>query len=667
MIDFSNVSALDSETTPISPGILAPPLSVISTCDEKLDPQLHRWCDSFEILRDLYRDRYLVLQNGAYDAAVFAAQFPELMPVIFQAYLDGRVVDTMLNERLIHIAQGRLNGEKDRNGAWTDYRYNLKDMALRYGLGSLDKDTYRLLYGTVRDLPLDRWHEAAPAGVDPLEWAAGMQQYPKEDARTTFQVFAKQTYFEDYLEDAAAQARAAFALQLAACRGVVTDARQCQDFFDLTKAEIERAEKSLIEEGLLRIVGKQAGSKDTKLAKALMERVCAEIGIPVPMTKKTKTSKATWKPGVSLNAEACNNTGDATLMDYALYTSADKAYTVCEALAKGSQGIPLQSRFEVLLKTGRISSSEPNLTNLHRAPGLRECIVPRQGFVLCSLDLDMAEAVGVAQIHYWLWGESTLGEAIKNKKDIHCHLAAELMGCPYEEVLLNKKHGRYKLERQNAKFGNYGAWGLMGPPKFTATTNAKIKRKEDKISLETGIRVINAWRNAWAPETFKYKEWVQKMLGDGKATFRHFVSGRVRGGLDYSEAANNPFQGLIADGIKAALLPICHEMYCVRESPLFGSRLLLDLHDEIFAELVEEKAHEAAFRLQKILLDTFNSTYTPSVPMTGEPCLMKRWRKATPSLYVHGELVPAKPQVDGRDVIVIRDEDEEKVVWVPDL
>lgn len=603
------------------------------------------------MLRHIFEADQIVGQNFAFDSAVFAAQFPELLPLIFKAYFDGRIVDTQLNERLIHIAQGRLNGEHDRNDNFIKYQYNLKALAERYGFGVLDKDTWRLRYGEFRDLPLEQWPQ-------------GAKDYALEDAKVTFQVFAKQSYYEDYLVDAPAQARAAFALHLASCRGVITDARACDEFLEMTKKDIDEAKKTLLEEGLMR----EDGTKDTKKAKARMEQVCHELGTPVPKTKKTKASGPNWKPGTSLDAEATNNTGDHVLMAYSTYTSADKAFTVCEALAKGSRGIPLQTRFEPLLKTGRISSSNPNLTNIHRAPGLRECIIARPGHVLCSLDLDMAEAVGVAQIHYWVFGRSKLGDALRSTpaKDIHCILAAEMMNCSYEEVLKNKKQGQYAKERQNAKYGNYGFWGLMGPKKFVATTNAKIRKKEDKISLATGERIYAGWRSAWAPETFEYKEWVQKMLGDGgKAVFRHFVSGRVRGGLEYSEAANNPFQGLIADGIKAALLPICYEMYCERSSPLYGSRLLLDLHDEIFAELVEEKAHEAAFRLQKILLDTFNQKYTPDVPMTGEPALMRRWRKATPSLYVDGQLVPAKPQVDGKDVLIVH-EDDKNVVWVPD-
>lgn len=639
----------DSETAPISPGCLAPPLACVSYCDYTLSPGLLHWTECFEFLRDLLKNKAMVFHNGPYDLCVFAAQFPELLELVFQALFEHRVTDTMLNQRLIDIARGELNGYHNHHGVWIEHAYSLSDLSRRYGFGAMEKDEWRLSYGHWREFPL-------------AEWPEGAREYPKKDALRPLQVLYKQLEFSEFLADSASQCRAAFALQLQSCRGMITDARACQDFIDATKIDIERAKGVLLEEKIMRPNGK----KDTKAAKARMERVCLEIGIPVPKTKKTKASSENWKPGTALDAESTRNTGDSVLMDYSLYTSADKALTVAETIQKGSTGVPLQTSYMSLMETGRISSRAPNLTNLPRKPGIRECFIPRPGFVFCSLDLDMAEAIGVAQIHHWMFGRSTLGDALNNKKDIHCMLAAEMLGCSYEEVLANKKVGKYKKARQNAKFGNYGLWGGMGIPKFVATTNATIEAREDKITPAIGQQVKTSWKNTWAPESEDYFEEVKKMLGQGgMAWVRQYISGRIRGRLDYCQAANTLFQGLIADLIKAALLPIQYEMYCAKTSPLFGSRMLLDLHDELFAELLEERAHEAAMRMKEILLGLANEVYTPDVEMTGEPSLMRRWWKDAPSLYVNGELVPAKPQVEGKDVILVKKNDA--VVWVPDL
>ena len=655
MMDISNVVACDTETKLIEQGLLAPPLVCVSTCDSSLEPKLYHHSDAFEVVRDLFLHKNIVGQNFAYDAAVIAAKWPELLPIIFDAYFDNRIVDTMLNDRLIHIARGTLDGFVDRHGVKHVFGYSLEALAERYGLGALDKDTWRFRYGEFIDVPLS-------------EWPAGAVDYPKKDALVTLKVFFEQLAFDDFLGDAPMQARAAFGLQLMSCRGMITDAKSCADFIEATKEDIKRAGRVLRLEGIVR----EDGSRDTKAAKVRMEQVCAELGMPVPKTKRTKNSSEKWKPGTALDAEATRDTGDSVLMDYSLYTSSNTALNRAELLQKGSQGLPLQTSFQTLMETGRISSRAPspplvgeNFTNLPRKPGLRECFVARPGFVFCSLDLDMAEAIAVAQIHYWVFGRSTLGDALREKKDIHCMLGAEMMGCPYEEVLANKKVGKYKKERQNAKYGNYGYWGGMGPQKFMETTNKGILRREDKINLGIATKIKNGWKNTWAPESEDYFKWVVSLMGEGQATIKQFVSGRVRANLDYCTTANTFFQGLVADGIKEAMVYVQHEMYCRPDSPLFGSRLLLNLHDELFGELVEEKAHEAAKRMQEILLGTLNTKYTPDVHITGEPALMRRWWKAAPSLYVNGGLVPAKPQVDGKDVIVVPENVE--AVWVPDL
>ena len=41
---------------------------------------------------------------------------------------------------------------------------------------------------------------------------------------------------------------------------------------------------------------------------------------------------------------------------------------------------PVQTRFEPLLETGRTSSSAPNIQNIKRLVGMRECFRPRPGY-----------------------------------------------------------------------------------------------------------------------------------------------------------------------------------------------------------------------------------------------------------------------------------------------
>lgn len=605
--------AWDLETELFDRGRLAPPIICLSTCDGNLDPKLYHWRDARPVITNILTNKTMVGQNIAYDMACVCAQWPELMPLVFQAYFEGRVIDTMLNERLIHIARGCLDGFYGPNGVWLRQGYGLKDLAKRYGLGELDKDTYRTTYAQFKEIPLSDWPE-------------GARLYALTDAKVTYQVYAQQMFFEEFLVDATSQARAAFALHLMSVHGMVTDPIACAAFINQTQLDIERAKQLLLEHEIVR----PNGTRNTKAAKARMELVCGELGLDM---KETATG------GVSLSAEATRDTGDEVLMAYSLYTSSSTALDRAKLLREGSYGLPLQTSFQPLVETGRISSREPqaplkgqNFQNLPKKAGLRECFIPRPGYVYCSIDLNSAELHGVAQVQLWALGRSALAAALNEKMDVHSLLGSEIEGCSYEAFLAEKK-GRFRKTREWAKAGNFTFWGGGGAKKFVAATNAKIEKREDKLTLSDGYRIKEGWERTWSPESEDYFSWTKQMIGDGLATVKQFVSGRIRANTDYCTTANTFFQGLVADAVKAALLPIAHECYVVRSSPLFGSRPLLDLHDEIFLELREDRAHEAAFRARDIFVRTCNGSYFPDVPVSAEPALMRRWYKAADTVF----------------------------------
>src|SRR5262245_41042303 len=66
--------------------------------------------------------------NIAHDMAEACLEWPELIPLVWQAYADGRVRDLIQDERLIWIAEGRFLKNAPAN---------LEDLALTYGYGQL--------------------------------------------------------------------------------------------------------------------------------------------------------------------------------------------------------------------------------------------------------------------------------------------------------------------------------------------------------------------------------------------------------------------------------------------------------------------------------------------------------------------------------------------------
>jgi hypothetical protein len=77
-------------------------------------------------------------------------------------------------------------------------------------------------------------------------------------------------------------------------------------------------------------------------------------------------------------------------------------------------------------------------------------------------------------------------------------------------------------------------------------------------------------------------------------------------------------------------------------SPLYGSRPVFFLHDEIGLEVPEHCAEQAARRLEKVMVLAM-AEVIPDIPAQAEPVLGRRWYKGQEPVFVEGRLVPSKP------------------------
>lgn len=285
----------------------------------------------------------LVGHNVAYDLACLASDYPELTPLVWQAYREDRIQDTMLRQKLADIGRGRYRTR----------RYDLGSVAAIHSDIRLNKDDpWRTRYAELEDVPLHQWPQEALTYAL-LDAEATRAAYLGQEAR----------YDPALLVDGASQARKFWALQLASVWGIRTSARGVASLREGVEARIEELCGLLVDSGLLR----PNGTRDTKAAKEHMRRVCEELGLPLAETKGGD---------VSLSNDVCDATQDVLLKTYAEYSSLKK--TLSNDVKAWEQGIvlPCHPHFD-LADTGRITASKPNSTNPRRMPGVRECIVPR--------------------------------------------------------------------------------------------------------------------------------------------------------------------------------------------------------------------------------------------------------------------------------------------------
>ncbi len=361
---------------------MAPPMTCLTyeACGEgRTQAYIIHWTKAEAVLRMWLEDPGIVLvgQNVSYDFAVVAAEFPALIPLIFKAYEDDRVTDTMIRQKLLDIAAGCYRGRFDTDGeTWIKYGYSLFDLTRRLTGRLLKKDGWRMRYGELRDIPVERWisraiemqaearvllaagapfggHEQKDLEAILLDRPEQIIEYPLDDARTTLDVFLKQEpCAAEYLKSQFHEARAAWALHLSSCWGIRTDPKGVEEIRVLTEAAIVDVKARLIARGLVR----PDGSRDTKKAAEYMKMVCEGLAIPI---RKTKGG------GVSLDAEACLATEDPVLLDYEKYTGLGKTLNADVPMLLAGTCLPIHPRYDIA-DTSRSTCSGPNLQNVSK-------------------------------------------------------------------------------------------------------------------------------------------------------------------------------------------------------------------------------------------------------------------------------------------------------------
>lgn len=638
--------AWDTETELIKPGNLAPKLVGLSWSRNGTDAELLSRKDAPGFIGDVLcdSDEVLVGQNIAYDVAVMFRACPDLVGPFFDAYDADRIEDTQTREQLILIAEGKLKGwpsfrdgkDGKKECIWVRPRLDLAGLVARYRGWHMPKDdTWRLRYGELIDTPLEQWpHDAV--------------LYALNDARGTYQVWESQVSAEKFLPDRQQQTRYSLWKHLCACRGLVTDPKAVLRFKYATEQELEDLQDRLKEAGLVR----KNGVRDTKAAAARMEAICEQLGIPL---------RRTPADGIALDADACEATDDPLLMDYANYSVLKAALTKDVPMLAAGTRDPVHTAFG-MAESGRTTSRSNkalgagtgNLQNLRRgikqrkgeskedfeerkkASGdVRECFIPRPGYVFIQADYPGLELRTLAQTCMTLFGESRLAEALNSGKDPHAIVAATILHKPYEWVVENKKLPEVDNARQTGKVANFGFPGGLGAAKLVL-----FARKSYRVDItEAEARNLKQVWLATYPEMEAFFDHVNRQ-GD---TVEQLFSRRIRGGCTYCSACNTYFQGLGADASQYAGWLITKECF-LGPGPLFGSRVVNYIHDEFHVETpLGPCAHDAAMRVSELMMQGAN-VYLPDVPYKPgeiEPLLMSRWSKgAKPVKDEKGRLIP---------------------------
>ena len=326
--------------------------------------------------------------------------------------------------------------------------------------------------------------------------------------------------------------------------------------------------------------------------------------------KKTKT-------GYSTNAEVLESLRyehPAVEQVLSYRTLAKLKSTYCDGLLKvvGADGRIHSSFNQTETRTGRISSTEPNLQNIpvrtELGREMRRFFTARPGWVLVDADYSQIELRVLAHVA----NDPSMIQAFLDNDDIHRRTASQVFHIPEEMVT--------PLMRSRAKAVNFGI--VYGIGAFSLSKDIGVTRKEaeqyikDYFAHFSGVeeymrRTVETARELGYAETIFGRRRYLPELASSNFNMRSFGE-RV--------ARNMPIQGAAADIIKIAMIRVDERLR--REG--FQARLILQVHDELIVEAPEEEAE----RVAALLTEEMQGAAKLSVPLVAEAKTGKTWYEA---------------------------------------
>lgn len=600
----------DTETEPFAPAYMAPEVVCLQYCRDTGAPVLlHARADRaalIGVVRDALRDPdcMLVGHNVAYDLVCLAALEPDLLPLMFAAYEDNRVTDTMFRQKLADIARGRYRTRQYNLADCCDiHDYVPADGGAAFKLDEAGKksDPWRIRYGELMCVALHYWPASAV-------------RYALNDATATRHVYQsqEQRYAREWICDEFNQARKFFCLRLMEVWGIRTDARGVASLENGAREELESVRGLLVEYGLVR----DDGTRNMLNVRARIVEAYAAQGKDYPRPKATKGKPQSNTP--CTDNDACEQSDDYVLRQYAKFSQMTKVLSNDVPMLAGGMVHPIHTHFDIV-ESGRTSSASPNIQNPRRMTGVRECFVPRDGKAYVENDMSALELRTVAQACIKIVGFSKLADVLNAGQDPHTKLAAQMLGQSYEWVEAHIYEPEVSERRTGAKGMNFGFPGGLGAKSFPAfawraykfrITEAEVAQRKEE------------WLAA-LPEFRPYHRFIGETYESG---VRHLFTNRLRGRVTFTAAANSYFQGLGADVCGGSLWAVTKACYVVRSSYLYGSRPVNFMHDSVLTETDVRNVHDA-LREQDRLMCEGGAPYLPDVPPKADGKAMMRWSK----------------------------------------
>ena len=367
------------------------------------------------------------------------------------------------------------------------------------------------------------------------------------------------------------------------------------------KGQMEVLEKEIYE---------LAGSEFNIMSPAQLGKVLFE-DMAIPYPKKIKDNKFSTSKDILDKIKFVNPIVDK-ILEYRTLAKLYTNYAVGLKEEVREDGRIHTIFTQTLTRTGRLSSVSPNLQNIPARADysrlIRKAFVPDEGSKLLSSDYSQVEL----RVFAHMSNATNLIQAFIDDKDIHTKTASDIYKVSMDEVT--------KEMRRTAKAVNFGI--LYGISSFGLSEDLGIdigtakKFIDNYLETYPGIKeymekeIADAYSFGYVKTLMNRKRVIEELKN------KNFM---IRSSGERM-ALNTPIQGTAADILKKAMV----EIYAELNKRGLKSKMLIQVHDELVFNVVDEEIDEVKELVKNIMENTFKL----SVPLKVEMEIGENWYEA---------------------------------------
>lgn len=327
----------------------------------------------------------------------------------------------------------------------------------------------------------------------------------------------------------------------------------------------------------------------------LGEILFQKLGLPAK--KKTKS-------GYSTNAEVLEGLRGKhifveLLLEYRKLSKLNSTYVVGLLKLIQPDGRVRSTFNQTETRTGRISSTEPNMQNIpirtELGRQMRKFFVAGEGYTLLDADYSQIELRILAHISK----DKNMIQAFLDGADIHTITASQVFGIPAETLP--------PALRSRAKAINFGI--VYGISAFSLSEDIGVSVKEAGDYIKSYLTTYSGVDRFMKEAVKNAKEtgYAITIYGRKREIFELKSSNHNLRSFGERVAMNAPIQGSAADIIKIAM----NRVYARLKEEKIDGQLILQVHDELLIEVKKEDSPRA----KAILQEEMEQAASLSVPL----------------------------------------------------